>query len=98
MWLYATWQYAKHHIRLFEYQPSRAGACASKFLEGFNGYLHTDAYAGYSQLDDVIHCCCMVHARRKFAEALPENIEHTVETIPGRVIKEIGCLFKIEQD
>ena len=27
MWLYATWQYAKHHIRLFEYQPSRAGAC-----------------------------------------------------------------------
>ena len=27
MWLYATGQYAKHHIRLFEYQPSRAGAC-----------------------------------------------------------------------
>ena len=98
MWLYATGQYAKHHIRLFEYQPSRAGACASKFLEGFNGYLHTDAYAGYSHLDDVIHCCCMVHARRKFAEALPEHIEHPEETIPGRVIKEMGCLFKIEQD
>ena len=74
MWLYATGQYAKHHIRVFEYQPSRAGACASKFLEGFHGYLHTDAYAGYSQVDDVIHCCCMAHARRKFVEALPENI------------------------
>ena len=40
----------------------------------------------------------MVHARRKFAEALPEHIEHPEETIPGRVIKEMGCLFKIEQD
>ena len=98
MWLYATGQYAKHHIRVFEYQPSRAGACASKFLEGFHGYLHTDAYAGYSQVDDVIHCCCMAHARRKFVEALPENIEHPDETIPGRVIKEMGRLFKIEQD
>ena len=98
MWLYATGQYANHHIRLFEYQPFRAGACASKFLEKFQGYLHTDAYAGYSQVDDVIHCCCMVHARRKFAEALPENIEYPEETILGRVIKEMGRLFKIEQD
>ena len=64
----------------------------------FHGYLHTDAYAGYSQVDDVIHCCCMAHARRKFVEALPENIEHPDETIPGRVIKEMGRLFKIEQD
>ena len=59
----------------------------------FHGYLHTDAYAGYSQVDDVIHCCCMVHARRKFVEALPENIEHPDETIPGRVIKEMGCFL-----
>ena len=94
MWLYSTGQYAKHHVRVFEYQPSRAGACASKFLNGFHGYLHTDAYAGYSQVDDVIHCCCMAHARRKFVEALPENIEHPEETIPGRVIKEMGRLFK----
>ena len=98
MWLYSTGQYAKHHIRVFEYQPSRAGACASKFLDGFHGYLHTDAYAGYSQVDDVIHCCCMAHARRKFVEALPENIEHPEETIPGRIIKEMGRLFKIEKD
>jgi hypothetical protein len=40
----------------------------------------------------------MVHARRKFTEALPENIEHPEETIPGRVIKEMSRLFKIEQD
>ena len=33
-----------------------------------------------------------------FVEALPENIEHPDETIPGRVIKEMGRLFKIEQD
>ncbi|MDD6218354.1 MAG: hypothetical protein PUA98_03590 [Selenomonadaceae bacterium] len=35
----------------------------------------------------------MAHARRKFVEALLENIEHPDETIPGRVIKEMGCFL-----
>ncbi|MFQ8766055.1 MAG: IS66 family transposase [Oscillospiraceae bacterium] len=30
-------------VVLYDYQPSRAGVCASRFLcEGFSGYLHTD--------------------------------------------------------
>ena len=97
MWLYATGQYAKHHIRVFEYQPSRAGACASKFLEGFHGYLHTDAYAGYSQVDDVIHCCCMAHARRKFVETLPTDKELVSTSMAAKGVNLINEMYATER-
>jgi hypothetical protein len=57
---------------LFEYQPTRAGEHPLKFLEGFQGFLHVDAYAGYRVLEDkgVTLVECWAHARRKFDEAL----------------------------
>ena len=69
----------------------------SKFLEGIQ---RLSPYRCLCRIQPVGRCNTLllyVHARRKFAEALPENIEHPEETIPGRVIKEMGCLFKIEQ-
>ncbi|MCP4001490.1 MAG: IS66 family transposase, partial [Gammaproteobacteria bacterium] len=54
---------------LMHYSPSRAGAVASKLLEGFSGYLHTDGYAGYggsASRPDVIQLGCWAHVRRKF--------------------------------
>jgi len=60
-------------IVLFDYDPSRSGAVASRLLEGFKGYLQTDGYVGYraiGALPGVIHVGCMAHARRKFDEAL----------------------------
>ena len=47
MWLYTSGKYEPlHKIRLFDYQPSRSGSCAKEYREGFQGFLHTDAYAG----------------------------------------------------
>lgn len=39
---------------------------------GFSGYLHTDGWGGYHQLEDagVTLCGCWAHAKRKFNEAL----------------------------
>ena len=42
VWLYRTSSNALRPVVLYDYQPSRAGVCASRFLEGFSGYLHTD--------------------------------------------------------
>ena len=64
---------------LYDYQPSRAGTCASSFLQGFSGLLHTDGYEVYHcKLPPVITVAgCWAHMRRKFTDtlkALPKDI------------------------
>ncbi len=59
-------------IRLFHYAPSRSGSVVSELLEGYQGYLQTDDYAGYNAVaanKGVTQLGCWAHARRKFIEA-----------------------------
>lgn len=78
MWLYASAALLKHQVRLFEYQPDRSGKRPESFLRGFTGWLITDGYAGYNQVQGVTHCGCWAHARRKWREAMPDGA--TVKT------------------
>ena len=78
MWLYASAALLKHQVRLFEYQPDRSGKRPESFLRGFTGWLVTDGYAGYNQVQKVTHCGCWAHARRKWREAMPDGA--TVKT------------------
>jgi transposase len=96
MWLYATGQYANHAIRLFEYQPGRSGEYPIKFLKGFKGYLHTDAYAGYNKVPDVIHCYCWAHLRRKFVDVLPTDPMQREKFPAAKGIAFCNKLFEIE--
>lgn len=73
MWVYASGK-SKTPVVLFEYQPTRSGQHAKRFLEGFSGFLQTDGYAGYSSVPNVVHCGCWAHLRRKFEEALPKSV------------------------
>jgi transposase len=75
MWVYCTGNVSRPPpIVLFEYQPSRAGEYPKAFLkDAQNFYLHTDGYAGYDKVENVIHCGCFGHARRKYKEAMPKN-------------------------
>lgn len=77
MWLYRTGGYdrqgqpAAMPIVLYEYQPDRKAQRPLDFLKGFEGYLHTDGYAGYHSLPgDIVVVGCWSHARRKFDEAM----------------------------
>ena len=57
---------------LFHYEPSRSGDVPVDLLEGFEGYLQTDGYAGYNAACEkygLTHVGCMDHARRRFVEA-----------------------------
>ena len=83
MWVYASGAYSGRHIRIFEYQPDRSGKHPESFLKGFTGCLVTDAYAGYNQVQNVTHCGCWAHARRKRREAMPEGT--TVKTSKAAV-------------
>ena len=70
MWLYRTGRDGPP-IVLYDYQTTRAGKHAVKFLEGYKGrFLCTDGYAGYNLMPGIIRVCCLSHARRKFDEAL----------------------------
>lgn len=69
MWLYRTGRDGPP-IVLFDYQTTRAGKHAKKFLGGFTGYLHCDGYDGYNAVHDVTRVGCWAHARRYFVDAL----------------------------
>ena len=71
MWLYRTSGDAESQIVLYEYQPDRGKEHPKQFLDGFQGYLHTDGYAAYHSLPNGITVVgCWAHARRKFDEVL----------------------------
>lgn len=97
MWVYSTGQYCEHPIRIFEYQPGRSGHYPQKFLKGFKGYLHTDAYTGYKKVPEVTRCFCWAHLRRKFVDALAQESNHPEATIPSQGIEFCNRLFAIEK-
>jgi len=59
-------------VVLFAYDVSRSESVPSRLLEGFEGVLQTDGYAGYNavcQSNPITRIGCWDHARRKFVEA-----------------------------
>lgn len=60
-------------VILYDYDPSRSQDVLLRLLDGFKGYLQTDAYDGYGAVcreNKLTSVGCMAHARRKFDEAL----------------------------
>jgi len=72
VWLYSTSGDTRRPVILYDYQPSRAGECASNFLSGFRGKLHTDGYEAYhcKLPDDIFVAGCWAHMRRYFTDSL----------------------------
>ncbi len=99
MWLYRTGGDTDRPIVLYEYQPGRGAKHPEAFLDGFNGYLHTDGYAGYHNLPEEITVVgCWAHARRKFDEAvksLPKGKAKGSSAYQG--LAYCNLLFAIEQ-
>jgi transposase len=97
MWVYSTGKHCKHPIRIFEYQPGRSGKYPQKFLKGFKGYLHTDAYAGYQKVEGITRCLCWAHVRRKLVDALPKDIHSPEATLASEGVRFCNELFEIER-
>lgn len=75
MWVYCAGKREGHSNILFEYQPTRNGDHAARFLGEYSGYLVCDGFDGYNKLSRVRRCGCWAHVRRKFVEALPGEPE-----------------------
>ena len=82
-------------IVVFDYQASRSGSHVRTFLEGWQGHLMVDDYAGYKALfaQGVIELGCLAHARRKFFDLFAAN----QSPIAKEALERIGKLYGIEQ-
>ena len=99
MWLYRTGKHAEHPIALYEYQPDRRQLRPKKFLQGFHGYLHTDGYSGYNDLDPgVIRVGCLAHLRRKFTDAEKASEKGKKSPTVTAAIAYCSKVFKVEEE
>ena len=53
MWVYRTGKHSERQIVIYDYNKSRSGDVPKAFLGNYDGYLHTDGYAGYNKLTKV---------------------------------------------
>jgi transposase len=85
---------------VFDYQTSRAGSHARTFLEGWEGHLLTDDYAGYKKMYTcldlkapvMIELGCWAHARRKFFDLHAAN----QSTLAAKAMAHIAKLYQFE--
>ena len=99
MWLYRTSGDTDQPIVLYEYQPGRGAKHPEAFLTGFKGYLHTDGYTGYHNLQKEITVVgCWAHLRRKFDEAVKSLPKGKVKgSSAAQGLAYCNLLFEIEQ-
>jgi transposase len=79
---------------VFDYQASRSGQHVQSFLDGWEGHLMVDDYAGYKALfgQGITELGCMAHARRKFFEIQAAG----ASPVAGEALARIAQLYAIE--
>lgn len=92
-WTYIAEEYP---YSVYDFTESRARDGPANFLQGFKGYLHADAYAGYDHIflgsnDSIREVACWAHARRKFFEAIHSSPRDT-----HQLLEWIRQLYDIE--
>ena len=99
MWLYRSGNDGKKPIVLYDYQPSRSGDNAVRYLREFKGYLHCDGYSGYNKLEHITRCGCWAHLRRKFVEAIPTKKGKDNPLTKAEIGRDYcNQLFKLEEN
>jgi hypothetical protein len=82
----------------FTYAPGRSGKHAVDILQGFEGILQVDGYAGYNRVPDpkdndpIQLAYCWAYARRKLYELTHQNVAPIAE----EGLKQIAALYRIE--
>jgi transposase len=87
-WAYIGEQYP---YSVYDFTESRARDGPASFLNGFEGYLHADAYGGYDHIylgsnEAILEVACWAHARRKFFDATlssPREAHQILEWVSG---------------
>ncbi len=98
MWVYKTGGDKRYKV-VYDYSPTRQASTAKAFLEGFAGYLQSDAYSGYKKVvkesENITPVGCMAHARRKFADIVKSTKNAPLSRV---ALEKIGKLYVLEKE
>ena len=96
VWAYASTRFDPLQVVIYEFAPSRAGEHARAFLQGWQGKLVCDDFAGYKAgfARGIIEVGCWAHARRKFYDLHASG----KSTLAEQALAYIGRLYEIEAD
>ena len=80
----------------YQFEPTRSGKVAEEMLKGYTlGNVMTDGFPGYDFLDkkeQITHCFCWAHVRRKFFEAM------SFDPISEKAVDWIDELYDVEHE
>lgn len=90
---------------LYRYSPTRSGQVALDMLEGYAGYVQSDAFSGYEQLEKhvgVVRLGCMAHVRRNFMDVVGvrkkgRGGKDGAKGLADEALDFIGELYKVEK-
>lgn len=86
---------------IYHYDPGRGQEVATRLLEGYQGYLQTDAWHAYDAVHSkgIVAVACWAHARRKFKDAekaLPKGKRKSNPSLQ-RALGFIQALYGVEK-
>ena len=95
VWAYTSTPFSTLNTVVYDFAPSRSGEHARAFLQGWQGKLVCDDFAGYkaSFKEGIIEIGCMAHARRKFFDLHAANQSQLAQY----ALEQIGKLYEIER-
>lgn len=102
MWVLQSGACEDIKATFFHYSRTRSQKIALELIDGFKGYLTTDAYAAYSNmhLEDVKNNFCWSHLRRYYVDSIP--LDNSGKEIPGSKGAEgreyVNLLFRLESE
>jgi len=99
-WVFREEDESRHPVVDYEYHQSRGGDVAKRFLEGFRGYVQTDGYVGYEDLDRAEggrHVGCWAHVRRKFTDVVKAQGKNRRPGGADKALSEIRRLYNLER-
>jgi len=104
MWLYRGGVPEKPAL-VYQYAPSRSGQVAEDFIGNYQGYVQSDAFAGYNRLEDkplIRLMGCWAHARRKFFAVIKvkkkiRSNRKNPKSLADDALEFIGQLYRLEK-
>jgi len=87
---------------VFDFEMTRGKQVAKDFFKDYGAILHTDGYVAYEKdigTKDLIHACCMAHARRGFIDAIKvQGKAQAPDAKLERVVALMDGLFAIDRE
>ena len=85
----------------FDFEMTQSRKVAKEFFKDYGGILHTDGYVVFDKdigSKDLIHACCLTHARRGFVDAIKvQSKAQAPDARLERIVALMDDLFAIDR-